>query len=128
MSGGQAVLLADAILVIHFLIAAFLVFGLPVIWVGAFLKWRFVRNPWFRFSHAGLMGFVLAETLLGHLCPLTVWEAALRGNTTGQGFIVYWVDRLLFHDLDPTVFVVAYALFFAAVLATFLIVPVRRGR
>lgn len=132
MSDGQILLLADFLLIVHFLVAAFITFGLPIIWIGRWLGWRFVHNPWFRFSHAGLMGVVLVESLLGWLCPLTIWETALRraagdgGPADGHGFVAYWAGRLLFHDFEVATFTMAYTLFFAAVVATFWLVPVRR--
>jgi hypothetical protein len=123
--------LADAVLIVHFGIAAFLVLGLPVVWIGAAAGWDFVRNPWFRWSHAGLMGFVLIETVAGKLCPLTVWEAALRraAGQDGTGpvsFVEYWLGRLLFLDFAPVWFGVAYGMFFALILLTLFLVPVRR--
>jgi len=134
MTDGQIILLADVILVVHFFIATFITFGLPVIWAGAWLGWRFVRRPWFRFTHVGLMGFVLAESLAGKLCPLTLLEAALRHGAGGgvarncEGFIAYWVGKLLFHDLSEETYTIVYALFFAAVVATFYFVPVQFSR
>lgn len=133
MTAEQTLLLADVVLVIHFAIALFITWSLPVIWVGGWLKWRFVRSPWFRFTHVGLMAFVLGETLLGKLCPLTLWEGALRraaGEVVAedQGFIDFWVSKFLFHDLSWNTYLVIYALFFAAVVGTFYLVPVRRIR
>ena len=58
-------LLADAILVLHALIVLFNVGALPVIWVGHFRGWRFVRAFSFRAAHLGLIGFIAAESLLG---------------------------------------------------------------
>ena len=63
-------MVADALLVVHFLIAAFIVAGLVLVWLGAALGWRWVRNPWFRYLHLGAIGFVAAEALLGVACPL----------------------------------------------------------
>ncbi|WP_338668705.1 DUF2784 domain-containing protein [Pseudodesulfovibrio methanolicus] len=123
---------ADVVLVIHFGIAASLTLGLPVIWIGAAAGWRFVRNPWFRWTHAGLMGVVLAETVAGKLCPLTVWEAALRraageGGNEPASFVGYWLGRVLFLDFAPVWFAVAYGLFFGLIVLTLLLVPVRRA-
>ncbi|BDQ34237.1 DUF2784 domain-containing protein [Pseudodesulfovibrio portus] len=132
MTESRLLLLADAVLAVHVLIAAFNAFSLPVIWLGAWRGWRFVRNPWFRFSHVGLMGFVLAETVAGRLCPLTVWEGVLRRAggqgwaRQGQSFIGYWAGKLLFHDFSQLQFGVAYGLFFGLILLTLFLVPVRR--
>ncbi len=132
MNGSVAVLLADIVLIVHVLIAAFNALSLPVIWAGAWLRWPFVRNPWFRFTHVGLMGFVLAETLLGYMCPLTVWEDRLRmaagQDGTGGGFIGYWLGRLLFFDCAAWKFIAVYGAFFALILLSLWWVPVRLRR
>jgi len=132
MTTGQMLLLADVILVTHFCIALFITYSLPLIWVGRILGWRFVHNPWFRFTHLGLMAVVLMESLVGVLCPLTDWEFDLRqaagASTTdeGQSFVAHWVTKLLFHDFDETTYTIAYALFFMAVVMTIFLVPIRR--
>jgi len=132
MTDGQMLLLADVVLAIHFGIAAYLVFGLPLIWVGRFAGWRFVHDPWFRYSHVGLMGFVLLESVVGMFCPLTVWEGTLRraagqgGVGSGESFIGYWMGKILFYDLDEIHFMVAYGLFFMVVALTLWLIPVRR--
>lgn len=132
MTDTQLLLVADMILVIHFLIAAFNALSLPVIWVGALTGWRFVHNPRFRYTHVGLMAFVLAETVVGQLCPLTVWEGMLRraGGEgwagEGQSFIGRWVGKLLFHDFSQTQYAIAYGIFFGLIILTFFLVPIRR--
>ena len=134
MSQGGYLLLANALLVLHFAVAAYIVLGLPAIWAGWRLGAGFVRNPWFRYSHAGLMGVVLLESLAGVFCPLTSWETRLRQAADagfagdGQGFVPRWVGKVLFHDLGESVFTVIYVLFFAAVAVTLWLVPVRRTR
>ena len=133
MTDGQLLILADVVLVLHFLIALFLTLGLPAIWLGRMLGCRFVHNPWFRYAHGGLMGVVVFESLIGMLCPLTAWEATLRraagtpGGGEGQSFVAHWMGALLFHDFDEQVFTVVYVLFFLAILATFFLVPVSRS-
>ena len=130
----DALFWADVILVTHFLIAAFNALSLPVIWIGAWAGWGFVRNPWFRWLHVGLMGFVAAETVAGQLCPLTVWEAALRraggepGVGDGESFVAHWLGRLLFLDFTPSQFATAYGGFFGLIVLTLFLVPVRHGR
>ncbi len=134
MTDGQLLLLADSVLAVHFMIAVYLTLGLPVIWLGRFAGWQFVHNPWFRHSHAGFMGFVLLESLAGIFCPLTVWEGILRrmagqaGAGSGESFIAYLVEKLLFHEFDETCFTIAYGLFFVLVVLTLLLVPVQRKK
>ncbi len=133
MDPASAALLADLLLVLHAMVVLFVVGGLAAILLGAALGWRWIRNPWFRLAHLGTIAFVVIQTWLGELCPLTVWEQALRdyaGQPAYQGsFIAHWLDRLLYVEAPWWVFIVAYTLFGLAVLATFLLVPPRfRGK
>ena len=119
-------MMADVLLVVHFAIAAFIVGGLPLVWLGAALGWRWVRNPWFRYAHLAAIAFVAAEALLGIACPLTVWEDMLRGGVQAESFIGRWVRRLLFYEAPQWVFTAAYVAWAAATLATLRLVPPRR--
>lgn len=122
--------MADALLVVHFLIAAFIVGGLVLVWAGAPLGWRWVRNPWFRYLHLGAIGFVAAEALLGVMCPLTVWEDMLRGGHSMDGgaesFVGRWVRYFLYYQAPEWVFTLAYVAWTAATLATLRLVPPRK--
>jgi hypothetical protein len=116
--------LADAILVLHALLVLFILGALPVIWVGYFRRWRFVRNFYFRMAHLLLIGIVAAESVFGVWCPLTTWEDSLRSRATyDNGFIAYWVHKLLFYDFPVWVFTTAYVVFFILVAAAFYFVP-----
>jgi polyferredoxin len=118
---------ADALLVLHFAIAAFIVGGLVLVWVGAASGWRWVRNPWFRLAHIGAIAFVAAEALLGYACPLTVWEDLLRGGVRPESFVARWVHRALYYHAPEWVFTLAYSLWAAATVVTlFLVPPTRR--
>jgi hypothetical protein len=112
--------LADAILVLHALLVLFNVGALPVIWFGHFRHWAFVRNFSFRVVHLLLVGVVAAESVFGIWCPLTTWEQALRSNSMYQnGFIAYWLHKLLFYDFPARVFTLAYVVFSLLVAGTF---------
>jgi hypothetical protein len=119
-------LLADFLLVTHFLIAAFIVGGLLLIWLGAALKWPWIRNPWFRYLHLGAIAYVAAEALLGIACPLTVWEDLLRGGVRPESFVARWVHRLLYYRAPEWVFATGYVLWTLATLLTLWLVPPRR--
>jgi len=117
--------LADLVLVIHFAFVLFVVGGLALIWIGAAAGWEWVRNFWFRIAHLGAIAFVAGEALLGIWCPLTVWEAQLRGADAGKSFVAQWVHRVMFYDFPEQVFTVAYVLFALVVAATLWLVPPR---
>jgi hypothetical protein len=122
-------MLADAIVVVHMSIMLFITAGLPLIYVGVARRWAWVREWRWRALHLGAIAFVAAESLVGIVCPLTLWEDAVRGRQSQEGFIERWVDSILFYDLPTWVFTVAYTIFAVLVAATwFLVPPIRRNR
>jgi hypothetical protein len=121
-------LLADIVLVTHFLFVAFVVGGLASIWIGSALNWGWIKNFRFRAVHLGAIGFVIAESLVGVLCPLTVLEDALRqAGRPESSFVQRWIGRLLYYDLPERVFTAVYLLFGLLVALTFIYIrPDRR--
>jgi hypothetical protein len=121
--------LADAVVAIHTIYVGFVVFGLIAILIGYARDWRWVRNRYFRLVHLAAIGFVCLESIVGIDCPLTTLENGLRlgAGQSGYGgdFIGYWLDRLIFYDFPPSVFMVVYLAFGALVLLTLWLVPIR---
>ncbi len=122
-------LVADTILVTHVLFVAFIVLGLIFIFVGKFLSWLWVRNPWFRVTHLLGIGIVVLQAWFGIICPLTVWEMNLRskaGETIYDGFfITHWLNELLYYQAPSWVFAVCYTVFGGLVLASWFLVRPR---
>ncbi len=125
-------LLADIILILHAAIVAFVVFGQLAFLVGWMMRWSWVRWYWLRLVHLLTIGFVVVQTWLGQLCPLTIWEQQLRAaagqSVHEQSFIEFWLSRVMFYDLPWWVFVAAYTLFGALVLLTWWRLPPVRKR
>ena len=119
-------LLADVVLVMHFAIVAFIVGGLVLTWAGAWLGWRWVRTPVFRYLHLGAIVFVALEALLGYACPLTVWEDLLRGGVSTESFVGRWVRSVLYYQAPAWVFTALYVAWAAAAAITLWLVPARR--
>ncbi len=119
-------MIADAILVVHFLIVLFNIGGLVAVWIGAALGWRWIRNPWFRYLHLAAIAFVALEALAGIACPLTVWEDMLRGGARPESFVGRWVRWLLFYEAPAWVFTAAYVAWALATLVTLRLVPPKR--
>ncbi|MCK4674720.1 MAG: DUF2784 domain-containing protein [Gammaproteobacteria bacterium] len=115
-------LAADVILLLHVLFVAFVVFGLLLIFVGKVRVWRWVRNPWFRLMHLLAISVVVMQSWLGVLCPLTTFEMALRSRTADTvyagAFITHWLEKLLYFQLPPWVFVVCYTIFGVIVIVS----------
>lgn len=120
--GALYLLAADAILFVHVLFVVFVVVGLLLILVGKWLSWAWVRNPWFRLAHVAAISVVVIQSWLGRICPLTVWETALReraGQATYSGsFIAHWLESLLYYQAPAWLFVMAYTSFGLLVVAS----------
>lgn len=116
-------LLADLILVVHFAFVLFVVTSLPLIWAGAAAGWHWVRHLGFRLVHLVAIAVVSAESVAGIWCPLTLWEDALRGTTAEKSFMARWIHTLLFYDLPPAVFTIAYLMFAGIVALTWWRIP-----
>ena len=110
-------ILADIVLISHFLWILFLMFG---VLLG-------VRIKWARTVHLSALGFSILLQLNGWICPLTHLEFWLRGkagyNYRG-GFIEHYVEKLVYLEVKPeyifaaTIVVVAVTLwlYFSAFL------------
>jgi len=124
-------LLADIILVVHFLFIAFVVGGQGCILVGAFRRWAWVRRRGFRVVHVVAIAIVAAQAWAGMVCPLTIWESVFRG-AAGEiaypgTFVGYWLSKLVYFDAPQWVFTTTYTLFGLTVFASWFIVkPVKR--
>jgi hypothetical protein len=124
-------LLADAVLLLHLGVVCFVVGGLGAVVVGNLLGWRWVNRWWFRVAHLGAIAFVVLQAWLGATCPLTSLERWLREQAHGVrsyqgGFIEHWVGTLLFYQAPLWVFTVAYTVFGALVIASWVRWPPRR--
>jgi hypothetical protein len=121
-SAGMYRALADGVLVMHVAFVAFVIVGLLVILVGGFRGWQWVRNPWFRAAHLAAIGLVVMQAWFSVICPLTTLEMSLReraGDETYDGtFIAHWLQRLLYYQAPPWVFVLGYTLFGLAVIGS----------
>lgn len=125
-------LLADLVLLFHFLIVIFVLGGLPLIVAGNLFGWHWTNGWGFRGLHLAAIGIVVAEAWLGIACPLTLLEMRLRQQaglaTYDASFIEHWVQRILYYDAPPWVFTLAYTLFGAAVVAAWWKYPPGRRR
>jgi len=122
--------LADAVLVLHFLVVLFVVGGLLMVVAGNWLGWRWVNAWWFRLTHLATIGFIVIQAWLGQLCPLTILESWLRvqaGTYAYEGsFIEHWLHRLLFFQAEPWQFSLAYTVFATLVVLVWWRFPPRR--
>jgi hypothetical protein len=124
--------LANFVLLVHVGFVIVVVAGLPLILIGGYRRWSWVRNSWFRVLHLAGIGVVVAQVWAGVICPLTtleMWLRAQAGDVVYSGsFIQHWLQRLLYYDAPTWVFVVVYSAFGLLVLLSWIMVPPRRPR
>lgn len=121
MNSMSTALPADLVLLLHVAVVLFVVAGLPLVVVGNAAGWRWVNDWWFRLAHLAAIAIVVAESWLQIACPLTTLEVWLRSEAgqslQGESFIGYWMQRLLYYNLPPWIFLCAYTAFGLLVLA-----------
>lgn len=126
MSEQQYLLAADAVLLLHTLFVAFVIFGLVLIVAGGALSWAWVRNRTFRIIHLFAIGIVVLQAWVGMICPLTTIEMWLRsrsGSAVYEGsFISHWLESILYYQAPAWVFVVCYTAFGAIVAGSWYLV------
>jgi hypothetical protein len=123
--------LADLIRIVHFLWVLAIVLPIPLIWIGSKRNWSWIRNPVYRLIHLSMIGIVVAESVLGAICPLTLWENVLRKQDLqepldGSSFIADWVGRVLYFDFPAWIFTSVYILMGAVIALQYVLVPPRK--
>ena len=118
-------LAADLVLVAHALFVAFVVGGFALVWIGHFRGWGWIHGYRFRSLHLAAITFVAFEGLIGMACPLTQWEATLRGEAEGMSFVARALRAVVFYDFPEWVFTTAYVAFAALTAMTIRLVPMR---
>ena len=123
-------LLADIIAIIHLGYVIYVILGFILILAGIFLKWKWIRNLWFRMIHLGAIVGVALEALLGMNCPLTVLEFSLRYGAPPSerrlSFVGELIDSILYYDAPAWLFTIIYVGFALLVATTFIIAPPSR--
>lgn len=129
MNEQQFLLAADAVLILHTLFVAFVVFGLLLVVAGGALSWDWVRNRTFRITHLVAVGIVVLQAWIGMICPLTrveMWLRSRSGSAVYEGsFISHWLESILYYQAPAWVFAVCYTAFGAVVAGSWYLVRPR---
>jgi len=123
-------LLADVIVGVHVAYVTYIVVGQLLIWLGLALRWQWVRNPWFRWTHLIMIAIVGVEAILSIECPLTNSESRFRElagqKVSGESFVGRLLHNLIFVSWPPWVIDTLHVVFALVVLGTFVLAPPRR--
>ena len=100
-------ILADLILIMHFIWVLFALFGFIITFLGFFWK-RFFDKWIIRTLQAGGIILVGITTNLLKACPLTLWENLLRAkydpsSAYSGSCVVFYVNKFLFPGINPLV-------------------------
>ena len=111
---------ADANLLLHVGIVLFVVGGFFLIIAGNLKYWKWVNKLAFRTTHLAAIAFIVSESWLGLVCPITTLEMWLRSkagtSNYSDGFISHWIQRLLYYKAPTWFFTLIYSLFGLAVV------------
>jgi hypothetical protein len=95
----MTVFVADAIGLLHAMIAMFCVIGFAAICLGTIFGWRCTEHLYFRATHFAVIAFVMLRLLLNVPCPFSELEDHVRGGrATGLA------ARLAFRGADQQTF------------------------
>ncbi len=129
---GEALALADGIVIVLFAVVLFVVLALVAILVGRWRSWHWIGNPWFRLGHTALIVFIASQAAAGRLCPLTIWERELRWQAgvpmDDTSFVARWAHDLLFIEASPLALAVSYGAFAGLTVLSWYFAPVRWRR
>jgi hypothetical protein len=124
--------LADLVVAFHVAYVGYVVLGQLAILAGVLFRWKWIRNPWFRWTHLVMMSIVGYEAARDITCPLTTLEASLRaraGEVATEGtFMGRLLHDLIFIDASPRVLAALHIGFALLVLGTFVLAPPRSFR
>ncbi|MBC8288066.1 MAG: DUF2784 domain-containing protein [Nitrospinae bacterium] len=114
--------MVELLLIIHFLVILFIIFGFPV---GLVVNCRL-----FRIIHFATLAGVSLLMVLEIPCPLTIWEEMLRQSPIYEGsFISSWLNRIIYlEDFDASIMPYLTVGFLALTVSSFFWHPTtRRG-
>lgn len=125
-------IIADGLVVVHLAWIIFMLYGFALT-VRAFWKPTFLDRWLFRSVHLAGILFVAGLEVLGKYCPLTIWENALRRHYDPEhvypgSFIVQYVVRLIYPDVDPVILLIPTASIALFTLIVFVLRPPERLR
>ena len=120
-------IIADVIVVIHFIWIIFMLLGFILTIYGFFRK-EFLDWWLFRTLHLSGILFVGMLTILRRFCPLTILENLSRARYSSEAtypgsFIIHYIEKLVYPDVNQTLLRLGTVFVALFTLAVFIIRP-----
>lgn len=121
-------ILADAIIVVHFLFILFMLLGFLLTTYALAFRQKFIN--WWLFRSLHLLGifYVSSLSILGKYCPLTILENELRlrhevSSVYSGSFIVHYLEKLIYPDVNPLVIQIPTVFLAIFTIVVFIVKP-----
>jgi len=121
-------ILADAIIVVHFLFILFMLLGFLLTVYALCFRQKFFE--WWLFRSLHLLGifYVSSLSILGKYCPLTILENELRlryevSSVYSGSFIVHYLEKLIYPDVNPLLIQIPTVFLAIFTIVVFIIKP-----
>lgn len=123
-------ILADLIVVTHFVWILFMLVGFILTLRGLFYK-KFFERWLFRTLHLFGIAYVSILAIMGKYCPLTIWENALRAKydtrlTYAGSFMIHYLEELVYPDINPLIIRILTTFIAVFTVVVFIIRPPER--
>ncbi len=125
-------ILADVVLVVHFMWILFMVGGV-MFTIACFFRKQLFDKWLIRTIHLAGIIFVCALAVMEKYCPLTILENKLRLRYNPEGvypesFIQYYLEKLIYPDVDPAFIVMPTIILTLFTVVVFIIKPPQKIR
>ena len=123
-------ILADIIVIMHFMWILFMLVGFILTLCGFFRK-RFFDRWLFRTLHLLGIAYVSLLATMGKYCPLTLWENILRLKydpdlTYPGSFMIHYAEKLVYPDINPLIIRIPTTFIAVFTVVVFIIRPPKR--
>jgi len=121
-------ILADAIIVVHFLFILFMLLGFLLTAYALVFRQKFFDRWLFRSLHLLGIFYVASLSIMGKYCPLTILENELRLKYEASSaycgyFTVHYLERLVYPDINPLVIQIPTVFLAIFTIVVFIIRP-----
>lgn len=124
-------ILADAIIVVHFLYILFMLLGFLLTGYALFFRQKFFDWWLFRLLHLLGIFYVVSLNILGKYCPLTILENELRlkyeaYSVYSGSFIIHYLEKLVYPDVNPLVIQIPTVFLAIFTIVVFIVRPPKK--